>query len=161
MTTVVVLPREKKIYSDSRVTYGQKRHETGFKKVHKSSDGRLLAVGTGDVTLIAEELIKLGISMEGFHKDAFSSGKVNSFANILVLNKYTNTTYELRLQTDKKSLVKLREVIYHPPCDYIITGSGVDLASKVHARLDDAEKAITVASYTDKYTDDKIQKEVL
>ncbi|CAH9014642.1 conserved hypothetical protein [Vibrio phage 424E50-1] len=161
MTTVIVLPREKKIYSDSRVTYGQTRHETGFKKVHKSVDGRLLASGCGDVTLIAEELVKLGIPKEGFHKDAFSSNKSDTSATILVLNKYTNTTYEVRLETNKKSIVKSRKVTYNPPCDYIIAGSGGLLASKVHARVDDAEKAITVASYIDKGTDDKIQKEVL
>lgn len=162
MTTIIALPLKGEIYSDSRVTYGN--HEiygNNYKKVFKHPDGKLIAAGCGDVTLIATELTRLGFNSQEFHKDAWSSTMISNGADILLLNSYLNNAAIINLKSDKKGKVTSRTLEVTTGNTRLVAGSGVRPCYKVYDKTKDVKKALRYAAFCDKGTDFNVQKEAL
>lgn len=162
MTTLIALPYKGEIYSDSRVTYG--KHETygkDYKKVFKHPEGKLIAAGCGDVTLIATELVRLGFNTEEFNKDSWASAMENTGADIIILNTYLDNATIVSLKSDKRGKLVSRDVRVVTSTPVLSGGSGNSVCHKVYNKTGNVKKALRYAAFCDKGTDFNIQKETL
>lgn len=162
MTTIVVLPETKEIFSDSRMTSvgnttGVITYSGNYRKVFKSKNDKIIAAGAGDTKLVANFLINLGISLDNFNDDTFMSAACNSSADIVILNKYNSQLYLYQIKSNSKGNIVDTKVNYYSKLTRAILGSGSNHAARCYAKKKDPVLAIKIASMLDRYTDDNIQ----
>lgn len=165
MTTVVVDIKNKKAYSDSRVTIesfltGQTIYEKTKDKIVKHRNKKSLCVLTGNVALIKTKL--KGTGFKKAFKSAGGSYLSGDSCHIILLQK-TNKVATVVTGVVVGGKVKWEYRTYSDQYIYAGSGSGTKEAKKISRYIASGiklpfESIVKAASLTDKYTDNYIRK---
>ena len=157
MTTILIDPVNKVVYSDTRTTtvkYKLFKEVNEYNickaKSYKSNCGKFIVSGSGNCRMIHKYMLKLGITTE-FNDCGYGIG---DDCTISIINKYNGQVMTLKRKhtiTGTKEKVK-----YYSNFKNLSHGSGAEYVSSIIKSVDNFSKVIHCVAMKDKHTNDVV-----